>query len=183
MSCANHAKVNELLNEVNMDLDTRAAVSLVSDSQLQGCLLKPSEVQLLTYFGGPISVLGEVEVSVSYEDQQAHLPLVVVKGNGPSLFGRNWLHTIRLNWELINNVCKGALSKVLAHHQAVFKEGLGKLKGYEAKIGVDPEATPRFCKARPVPYSLRGKVEEELECLEKEGITEPVQFAESFISF
>ena len=34
-----------------------------------------------------------------------------------------------------------------------------------------------------VPYSLRGKVEEELECLEKEGITEPVQFAESFISF
>ena len=62
--------------------------------------------------------------------------------------------------------------------KAVFKEGLGKLKGYEAKIHVDPEDTPRFCKARPVPYSLRGKVEEELECLEKEGIIEPVQFAE-----
>jgi len=168
--------------QLNMELDTGAAVSLVSEqtyrSQLQGCLLKPSEVQLLTYCGGPISVLGEVEVSVSYEQQQAHLPLVVVKGNGPSLFGRNWLHTIRLNWESINNVREGALSKVLARHQAVFKEGLGKLKGYEAKIHVDPEATPRFCKARPVPYSLRGKVEEELERLEKEGIIEPVQFAE-----
>ena len=94
-----------------MELDTGAAVSLVSDSQLQGCLLKPAEVQLPTYCGGPISVLGEVEVSVSYEEQQAHLPLVVAKGNGPSLFGCNWLHTIRLNWELINNVCEGALSK------------------------------------------------------------------------
>ena len=69
-------------------------------------------------------------------------------------------------------------AKVLAHHQAVFKEGLGKLKGYEAKIHVDPEATLHFCKARPVPYSLRGKVKEELEHLEKEGIIEPVQFAE-----
>ena len=77
---------------------------------------------------------------------------------------------IRLNWESINNVRVGALSKVLACHQAIFKECLGKLKGYQAKFHVDPEATPRFCKAGPVPYSLRGKVEEELEHLETEGI-------------
>lgn len=52
----------------------------------------------------------------------------------------------------------------------MFKERLGKLKGYQAKFHVDPEATLCFCKAGPVPYSLRDKVEEELEHLETEGI-------------
>ena len=52
------------------------------------------------------------------------------------------------------------------------------LKGYKAQISVDPNATPRFCKARPVPYAMYGKVDEELQRLEKDGIIEPVQFAD-----
>lgn len=59
----------------------------------------------------------------------------------------------------------------------VFEEQLGKLKGFEAKILVDPEATPRFCKARSVPLAMREKVEEELQRLVQEGILEPVEFA------
>ena len=66
-----------------MELDTGTAGSLVSEktyhSQRQECSLKPYKVQLLTY-------CGEIDVSVSYEQQQANLPLVVFKGNGPSLF-------------------------------------------------------------------------------------------------
>ena len=47
-----------------------------------------------------------------------------------------------------------------------------------AKIHVDPQATPKFCKARPVPYALRGKIYQELKRLEKNGIIKPVEFAE-----
>ena len=36
------------------------------------------------------------------------------------------------------------------------------LKGYEAKIHVDPNVQPRFHRARPIPYSIRDKVEAEL---------------------
>ena len=62
--------------------------------------------------------------------------------------------------------------------KALFQPGLSTLHGYKAKIHVDPAATPKFCKARPIPYVLCGKVETELERLTREGIIEPVQFAD-----
>ena len=60
----------------------------------------------------------------------------------------------------------------------VFKEGLGTLKGYEAKIHINPDVVPRFCKARTVSYALRARVEDELERLVELGVIEPVQFAD-----
>lgn len=60
----------------------------------------------------------------------------------------------------------------------MFGEGLGTLKGTEAKIYVDPEATPKFMKARPVPHALKAKVEMELDRLQSEGIISPVEFTE-----
>ena len=36
----------------------------------------------------------------------------------------------------------------------------------------------KFCRARKVPFVLQHKVNQELECLEKLGISEPVHFSE-----
>ena len=52
------------------------------------------------------------------------------------------------------------------------------LKGTEAKIYVDPSAPSKFTKARPVPYVLKAKVEEELDRLQSEGIISLVEFTE-----
>ena len=49
------------------------------------------------------------------------------------------------------------------------------MTSYKAKIYVDLNAEPKFC---PVPYSMKTKVEKELECLEIEGTIEPVHYAE-----
>ena len=68
-----------------------------------------------------------------------------------------------------------SLQDVLCHHQEVFGEELEMLKGYKAKIHIDAGATPWFCRARPVPYAMRVKVEQELERLVRKGILEAVQ--------
>ena len=67
------------------------------------------------------------------------------------------------------------LASVLDKHQIFFSDGLHTLKDYVAKIMIEPGMQPCFCKARPIPYALRGQVDEELERLEREGIITPVQ--------
>ena len=66
----------------------------------------------------------------------------------------------------------------MENHADLFIDELGLAKHVEAKIHIDPDATPRFHRPRPVPYALRPKVEEELKRLEKEGVIEPVQFVD-----
>ena len=51
----------------------------------------------------------------------------------------------------------------------MFEEGLGTLQGRKAKIHADPTATPIFHKARPVPYALREKIEQDLQDLKGQG--------------
>lgn len=149
-----------------MEVDTGACISLMSEQTFRSLYSRQTlKVQLRTYSGESIATLGEVEVTVSYKNQRATLPLVVVTGSGPSLLGRNWLTTIHLDWKSINMVQGKTLTKVLDSYQEVFEEELGKLKGHEAKIHVNPGAQPCFCKARPVPYAMRSKVEAELERL------------------
>ena len=48
--------------------------------------------------------MGEAQVTVAYRDQVATLPLLVVEGSGPSLFGRNWLRKIQLDWSEVKKV-------------------------------------------------------------------------------
>ena len=119
-------------------------------------------------------------VEVCYKTQQHSLPLVVVKGDGPSLLGRDWLGKLRLDWSELHQIqstAPGPLKELLDRHSEVFKDELGTIQGTTAKIQVDPTVQPRFCKARSVPYALWAKVDAELERLDREGIIEKVTYA------
>ena len=113
-----------------------------------------------------------------YEGQQAQLPLVVVKGNGPTLLGRNWLKAIRLNWQSIHYTVDAGLTSLLDQYSEVFEDGTGTFTGYEVHLEIDLNAQPRFNKARPVPYSKRQGVEDELDHLVAEGTLEPVEYSD-----
>ena len=126
--------------------------------------LQPLSTQLHSYAGEIITVMGQMKVEVTYGAQRVKLPLILVSNDGPSLFGRDWMIKIQLNWKEIYTVTSEAkVNDLLDHHSTLFQSGLDTLKDYKAKIYVDSQAKPKFCKAWQVPYSMKSKVEEELE--------------------
>ncbi|XP_062389531.1 uncharacterized protein K02A2.6-like [Sardina pilchardus] len=110
--------------------------------------------------------------------QKAKLPLYVVKGASPPLFGREWLRKIQIDWREIKTVREETLEVVLQRHNEVFKKELGTLKGIKVSIALKPQHQPRFCQARVVPYALRPKVEAEIDRLSEQGIISPVKFSD-----
>ena len=79
----------------------------------------PLEQSEVTYLGEPISVIGSVVVKVEYG------PLIIVKGNGPTLLGRNWLKDIRLDWQSIYYTEPAGLPKVLEKYNEIFEDSQG----------------------------------------------------------
>ena len=162
-----------------MELDTGAAVSVISSTTKAKLFpqLKPesTSVILATYTGEKLSVLGQIMVDVKYGKLHKQLPLYVVKGDGPSLLGRNWLTEITLNWKSLKLMSitgtqatpepqmsyKKQMEALLQTHKAVFQEELGEINTFEATLQLQPTATPKFCKARQVPFVLQTAVERE----------------------
>lgn len=179
-----HFKVDG--QDIEMEIDTGAAVSIISEkmylTQFPERPLDVASVKLKTYTGETMPVLGQFEATIDYKQQREQLPLIVVKGAGPALCGRNWLHKITLDWKEIKHVSEmhepRSIDEVLQLHSEVFKEELGTLHGFKAKILVNPDVPPKFCKSRPLPFAMKARVDAELDRLEKAGIISPVKHSE-----
>ena len=170
---------------LRMEIDTGAAVSIISDKQMKTLLpdaiLQKSRVELKTYTGERITVMGELNVEVQYGQQSKALPLLIVAGDGPSLLGRNWLEHIRLDWKTIGAIAAekpGTLESLIAKHAKIFQDELGTIEPYKAKLHVKPDANPKFCKPRSVPFAIRGSIERELDRLEASGILEKISYSD-----
>jgi len=76
-----------------MEVNTGSAVTLVSEHTFKNkwpdTPLQTSSVKLCTYSNESLQVLGQIEAKVQYNKQKTQLTLIVVEGNGPSLFGRD----------------------------------------------------------------------------------------------
>ena len=192
---------------VEMEIDTGAGVSVMNEifSKLRRgghkLELQSSNCRLSTYTGQKIIPLGHCTVNVKYENCEDKLPLVIIPGSGATLLGQSWLD-IRVDWKQIfylrtatrrgpastaQTLSSGpdatsapvdGLKDILDTYPGVFKDELDTLKGNTAKLDVDPNAKLVFCKAGPVPFALRDRLDKELDRLEQSGIIAPIQFAE-----
>jgi len=128
------------------------------------------------YTDQPLVLLGKIKVNVHCGKQQLQLPLLVARGKAPALMGRDWIRVMNLDWSKVNRVViTDPVEQVCSEHRAVFSADLGRAKGVTASLRVSPDAAPKFCKARPVPYALRETVDKKLIELENQGIILPVQ--------
>ena len=66
------------------------------------------------------------------------------------------------------------LQQLLTKYEDLFKPGIESLKGYSARLAVDPNAPPRFHKARGIPYALEESMEKAFERMKSLRIIEHV---------
>ena len=154
---------------IEMELDTGAIVSLVSEvtwtRQLHKPELKPCPFVLKGYPNNKLDNLGMCQVQVTAGGATKQLPLVICKGNGLSLLGRNWLEKLRLNWQeiaRINCIKKNpadSLDKLLTQYGDVFKPGLGYCKDVKAKLNLKEGAVLKFNCSRPTALAMKPKIE------------------------
>ncbi len=172
---------------ITMELDTGSAYTVVPESMhheyLSHITLHPSKIRLKTYSGEPLPLLGEAHVDVMYGGQRYRLLLLVAKVgvNQPAIFGRDWLHVIKLNWEEVFShtvMHVSELDSIIGKHPSLFKPGIGTMKHHKATIHIKNDARPVYRKERPVPYALKPQLEAEYARLQREGILVPVNHSE-----
>jgi hypothetical protein len=94
--------VKVIIVDLPMELDTGASHKVISEKtykQIGGTVskLQSSKVSLFTYTGEKLIISGSAMVQVKHNNQTQELPLVVLKKDGPTLLGRNWLEKIRID--------------------------------------------------------------------------------------
>ena len=75
---------------------------------------------------------------------------------------KSWLCSLRVSIGEINSMkvsnkpkVSNKLATILQKHDTVFTEGLGTFTGGKVTLHVDPQAQPKFFKARTLPFSLK----------------------------
>lgn len=175
--------------KIEMELDTGASVSVMNvtvyNTHFKHIKLIPVERKLHAYTGAQLDIAGKIEVNVDYEGQKALLPIFVINADkyAPPLLGRDWLHVIKLDWHQLlpsgqYTIRADSVEKLKDKYSDIFQPELGTVQGVKASLHIKDDVTPVFYKPRPVPFSMRPAVENELERMQNEGIIKPVEVSE-----
>ena len=125
-----------------------------------------------------INVAGYCGVRVNYKGRQHHLPLLVAKGDGPNLLGRNWFKALGfalVETEGINEVIDfNSVLDMVKTFPAVSSPSIGCYKGQPVHIHVDPLKPPKYHRARDVKLPLVTKVQDAIQDNVERGIWVPV---------
>ena len=172
-----------------MELDTGASKSLISKSTYYGLWNKSKRPKmehcadnLRVYGGSALPILGEIVVELRHlsTGKIVQAKLIVIDKDGPTLLGRDILSKLDILPRDINNIQnKDDKFKNDLKNQfpKLFSTGLGTYKDQKFSLEIDEEVKPVYCKPRTVPYTLRQKVDDELDRLVTENVITPRKYS------
>lgn len=181
-------QVNNVL--LPMEVDTGSPLSCIGyktyKDHFSQVALQKSSLSVKFYNGSKVKPVGYLEVNVTYNKIVKKLDLYVFDTGTTSLLGRQWLAELNIRIPSIdlNNVSikkelggpqrSELIDDVICRYSEVFDGGLGCFTGGRASLELRSGARPVFCRARPLPYSLRARVDAELDEMLRAGVIEPV---------
>ena len=181
-----HAKLNGY--SVSLQLDTGATVTLLSETTWESIdcpTLQPTDVQLQNYSQEEIPILGKCQVKVQCQGKSANLFVVVSKGDRQNLLGRTWIDSLKLDLNKIYHMnavdaspIHSTLSTLINCYSSIFKDGLGHCHKLKVHLTLKPDATPKFCKSRLLPFSIKPAVEQDLNRQIQNGVLQRVDHSQ-----
>ena len=143
------------------------------------CDSRKSNRKLYSYGSDePLTTAGEFETELCYKDKVYPACFVVVEEKAGAILSRQTSEELGILKIEINTVSHDAL---LEEYPECF-QGVGKLKGFQAKLDIDESVKPIAQKLRPPPFGLRDKIEQKLEELVNSDIIEPVEGPTQWVS-
>lgn len=188
--------INIIVNGVNvrMEIDTGTYVTLISEEMKKryfpSIRVETLNTPLKAYGKVPLEHVGiTTGLEVQLGKRKATLKMIVMKGPGPTLIGRQWLQALAL-WPLhLNNLgndmtrChKIDLSNITKElpnkFPKLFGPGTGLYNKGVLKLVLRKNSQPKAFKARHLPFAMAGKVENEINRLETLGHLKKVDVSE-----
>lgn len=172
---------------LKMEVDTGSAVSCISKDTYERCFsarpIESFDLSLKFYDGSKIKPLGVIKPTVEYKDKTLALELFVIEGGTTTLLGRQWISELDIQIPTLHNcteknysvkVSANDVSQLLDRYKELFTEELGRFTGGKARLHLRDGAVPIYCRARPIAYSLRQRIDTAIDDMLRTGVLEPV---------
>ena len=132
------------MNNTNIivEVDTGASATLINESTFHLiCSKQTPDVSkadvLRTYTVEKVPLLGTGKTTIKYKDQATRLPVLIVKGQGPNIMGRDSITALKLKWSSVHQLKGLDIANALEKHSEVFEDELGCITEVEAKFQYD----------------------------------------------
>lgn len=176
------------------EVDSGAGLTLLPIKEFEKLQLKaplqPTSVKFRSYTSGTFEPLGFVEVLVTCNSRTMKEKLYVVPNQFSPILGRGWIRKFDIELSHIdkkpdhNSISihslqsEDAVKKIEQKYSSIFYPEIGCMPNISCSLQLRDNAKPVFVKARPVPFALREKVEQELDELENTGIITKVNYSD-----
>ena len=169
-----------------MEVDTGSPRTIISEKvwrEVKAPTLETTEVRLCTFVGEELEILGAFETKLTVLEKTIAGRVVVVRGDVPSLLGRDCLVKLNPEWkssicQKVNHLSSCSREEILQKFPELFSNDIGTIKGSMIRLEMQSKTKPKFFSPRPIPYAIKDKVKAMLQGLEREGIIEKVETSE-----